>query len=192
MTWKLVPTEPTEEMLKAIRDAGYDGNELAIRADYKAMLAAAPQPPSEPIYEVWNRTDYPSHWETVDKDEYDREKNPEDKRIIYEHPPKPDTEELEALQKERDKWKRKAELPMKYKRMTFNAELQNQLTRCRAVMEQAVKALERYSDHYECEDTFYSCPAHESAWEERKGECCCGADKANEALTALREALKEE
>ena len=47
------------------------------------------------------------------------------------------------------------------------------------------EALLRFDTHYECEDTFYSCPSHETAWEDRKGECCCGADGANEAIEAF-------
>ena len=47
------------------------------------------------------------------------------------------------------------------------------------------EALLRFETHYECEDTFYSCPSHETAWEDRKGKCCCGADGANEAIEAF-------
>lgn len=47
--WKLVPVEPTPEMLKAAFDAlenyPLEGN---IRRHYRAMLAAAPTPPADP------------------------------------------------------------------------------------------------------------------------------------------------
>lgn len=46
--WQLVPVNPTPEMVKAIRDSGYDGNTVAILVDYKAMLAAAPKPEATP------------------------------------------------------------------------------------------------------------------------------------------------
>ena len=42
--WKLVPVEPTEEML----DAGYFTNHGANRGIYRAMLAAAPAAPARP------------------------------------------------------------------------------------------------------------------------------------------------
>jgi hypothetical protein len=40
---------------------------------------------SEPIYQIWVRDDYPSHWEDVPFDEYQRVKDPDDKRVLYEH-----------------------------------------------------------------------------------------------------------
>lgn len=54
--WQLVPKEPTEEMVQALKDGsdtGDDGEDLKrtvydyIRLEYKAMLAAAPQPPKQ-------------------------------------------------------------------------------------------------------------------------------------------------
>ena len=45
--WKLVPVEPTEEMLW-VAARHYESNEYTgVRSTYKAMLAAAPQP--EPV-----------------------------------------------------------------------------------------------------------------------------------------------
>ena len=49
--WRLVPEEPTEDMLSAAKDcqdADYrDGYESELFYAYKAMLSAAPQPPSK-------------------------------------------------------------------------------------------------------------------------------------------------
>ena len=41
--WKTVPVEPTPEMIAAAYAGGHGGGP---GADYAAMLAAAPQPPS--------------------------------------------------------------------------------------------------------------------------------------------------
>ena len=40
--------------------------------------------------------------------------------------------QIAELERERDVWKRKAELPMKYKRMTYNAELQKEIEALKA------------------------------------------------------------
>ena len=45
--WKLVPVEPTEEMVEAGFDAVPGAHEGFIRARWRCMLAAAPQPPSQ-------------------------------------------------------------------------------------------------------------------------------------------------
>lgn len=42
--WKLVPVEPTIEMIYAAQVEGHGGDNSEVIADYKAMLAAAPQP----------------------------------------------------------------------------------------------------------------------------------------------------
>jgi len=42
--WKLVPVEPTIEMIYAAQVEGHCGDDSEVIADYKAMLAAAPQP----------------------------------------------------------------------------------------------------------------------------------------------------
>ena len=65
------------------------------------------------------------------------------------------------------------------------------MTTLREAAQQALKALEMHSQHYESDDTFSSCPASESAWEGHKGECDCGADEANAAIAALRAALEQ-
>ena len=57
------------------------------------------------------------------------------------------------------------------------------------ILEEAIAILNRYKDHYECDDTFYSCPASDSAWESRSGECCCGADAVNAVLPELQALL---
>ena len=45
--WKLVPVEPTKEMVEAGFDAVPGTFEGIIRARWRCMLAAAPQPPSQ-------------------------------------------------------------------------------------------------------------------------------------------------
>ena len=45
--WKLVPVEPTKEMVEAGFDAVPGAHEGFIRARWRCMLAAAPQPPSQ-------------------------------------------------------------------------------------------------------------------------------------------------
>ena len=82
----------TEELaLEVAREMG-DMNPWGI-TEFATRLLDKIAEQSKPIYEVWNQDDYPSHWEEVDKDEYDRTKNPDDKRIIYLHPPKPESVE---------------------------------------------------------------------------------------------------
>jgi hypothetical protein len=45
--WKLVPVEPTEEMIEAgVGGGARIGQKIAMRSDYRAMLAVAPSPPS--------------------------------------------------------------------------------------------------------------------------------------------------
>jgi hypothetical protein len=39
---------------------------------------------SEPIYQIWITHDYPSRWEDVPLEEFQRVKNPDDKRVLYE------------------------------------------------------------------------------------------------------------
>lgn len=57
----------------------------------------------------------------------------------------------------------------------------------------ALEALEMHNQHYECDDSFYSCPAHEeNDWREGSRECTCGADEANAAIIALQAALEQE
>ena len=49
--WKLMPIEPTEEMLRAMTDpfiAINGDNRTAFESAYKAMLAAAPKPEAKP------------------------------------------------------------------------------------------------------------------------------------------------
>lgn len=48
MKWKLVPVEPTEEMLKA----SSRGDANRARIYYRAMLSAAPEPDDETIKEL--------------------------------------------------------------------------------------------------------------------------------------------
>lgn len=40
--WKLVPVEPTEDVLEAIHNGGYVGDDQELRWFYQSMLAAAP------------------------------------------------------------------------------------------------------------------------------------------------------
>ncbi len=44
-TWKAVPVEPTEKMLKQAWDECANGDEATYRIAYRAMLAAAPEKP---------------------------------------------------------------------------------------------------------------------------------------------------
>ena len=44
--WKLVPVEPTEEILDVMFDAGIDRHDGDLTILYRAILAAAPTPPS--------------------------------------------------------------------------------------------------------------------------------------------------
>lgn len=110
---------------------------------------------------------------------------------LFAHPPKPDTEELEELRKERDeledaitsffdrditsaKTSLAQEMCIRGIKVRYMCE---QLTRYREVMEQAVEALE-------------SC----DIFEDLSGDMRQGFNvtKCKKALTALREALKEE
>lgn len=45
--WKLVPLEPTPEMLDALAEYIASNRSLYESGLYKAMLAAAPQPPAD-------------------------------------------------------------------------------------------------------------------------------------------------
>ncbi|MBI8610318.1 hypothetical protein JEZ48_16930 [Pseudomonas aeruginosa] len=45
--WKLVPVEPTEDVLDAIHNGGYVGDDQELRWFYQAILAAAPAPGGE-------------------------------------------------------------------------------------------------------------------------------------------------
>lgn len=45
--WKLVPVEPTEDVLEAIHNGGYVGDDQELRWFYQAILAAAPAPGGE-------------------------------------------------------------------------------------------------------------------------------------------------
>lgn len=45
--WKLVPVEPTEDMVAAGFDAVPSAHEGLIRARWRCMIAVAPQPPSQ-------------------------------------------------------------------------------------------------------------------------------------------------
>lgn len=40
--FRLVPVEPTDEMVKAAFESGFEGTEEHLRKDYRAMLAASP------------------------------------------------------------------------------------------------------------------------------------------------------
>lgn len=42
--WKLVPVEPTEDVLEAIHNGGYVGDDQELRWFYQSILAAAPAP----------------------------------------------------------------------------------------------------------------------------------------------------
>jgi len=57
MKWKLVPVEPTQEIIKAIADERTIGSFIGMtRREYLAALKAAPQPPAlsdERIMEIW-------------------------------------------------------------------------------------------------------------------------------------------
>ncbi|WP_207929609.1 hypothetical protein [Pseudomonas aeruginosa] len=45
--WKLVPVEPTEDVLEAIHNGGYVGDDQELRWFYQSILAAAPAPGGE-------------------------------------------------------------------------------------------------------------------------------------------------
>ncbi|MDI3904631.1 hypothetical protein ACVZDO_27135 [Pseudomonas aeruginosa] len=45
--WKLVPVEPTEDVLEAIHNGGYVGDDQELRQFYQAILDAAPAPGGE-------------------------------------------------------------------------------------------------------------------------------------------------
>ena len=199
MTWKLVPEEPTKEML----DAGFEcGKSAPAYLVYTTMLAAAPQPSSEPVAWMVETTNGNLHtldpnreanWLAFDLAEFKHNKANAlavvKETPLFIHPPKPDTEELEALRAElrrinnvascgtTDSWmslsdddKRKwfaQSIHTDAEKAKIIKEQDYQLTRYRAVMEQAaefIDTLEFADDDTEC----------------------------NNVITALREALKEE
>ncbi|EPO7724306.1 hypothetical protein [Pseudomonas aeruginosa] len=45
--WKMVPVEPTEDVLEAIHNGGYVGDDQELRWFYQSILAAAPAPGGE-------------------------------------------------------------------------------------------------------------------------------------------------
>jgi hypothetical protein len=59
MKWKLVPVEPTEEMLDELGDDGYNTKEVKRR--YKSALISAPPVPEELVLKVAQIID-PSGW----------------------------------------------------------------------------------------------------------------------------------
>lgn len=71
--WKLVPIEPTREMIRAGAFAGTDTFNAPPADAYVAMLAAAPTPTAqegEPVYQVLRKEGW--DWDTVSGDEYKR------------------------------------------------------------------------------------------------------------------------
>ena len=53
--FRLVPVEPTDEMIKAAFESGFEGTEDHLRKDYRAMLAASPAPAPQPISQDQDR-----------------------------------------------------------------------------------------------------------------------------------------
>lgn len=45
--WKLVPVEPTEDLLEAIHNGGYVGDDQELRQFYQSILDAVPSPGGE-------------------------------------------------------------------------------------------------------------------------------------------------
>lgn len=77
MEWKLVPVEPTPEMLKAVSVADCHNFELSWAEGYKAMLNAAPAPDVQPAI-------YPEEAREMGLEEVP----------YYTHPPAEDVQEL--------------------------------------------------------------------------------------------------
>jgi hypothetical protein len=82
--WKLVPVEPTEDMMYEL--TGSDNWNVASRL-WQAALAAAPAPPAqedEPVYQI---NIGPDKWWDVDKGAFDQITiNAPPKRVLYTHP----------------------------------------------------------------------------------------------------------
>ena len=96
---------------------------------------------SEPV--AWKDTLRTEHGDGMEENEpvllgYAGWETLPDHTDLYLRPPKPDTEYLEALRKEKDYWEKNAN--------EMNATWKKKLTHCRAVMEQAVEALSGVTD----------------------------------------------
>ena len=67
---KLVPVEPTEEMMSILLDAGLDLHDDGLKDVYSDLLAAAPQQAAEPVGYVFRRSICSDH-DPADCEEYD-------------------------------------------------------------------------------------------------------------------------
>ena len=104
---------------------------------------------------------------------------PEKGTLLYTHPPKPDTEELEALRRDRNGWKDVADMGEK-----IIASRDEQLTRYRAVMEQAVEAISQIG-----QSLSWHCFGECRGWHDYLPEARDAAERGKEAITALSECL---
>lgn len=71
-----------KQALEALEQSDVEGRNKVLR-NLRAAIETAEK--AEPVYQVWERFEYPSHWRDTDEQEYNREKE-DDRRILYTHP----------------------------------------------------------------------------------------------------------
>ena len=71
-----------KQALEALEQSDVEGRNKVLR-NLRAAIETAKK--EEPVYQVWERFEYPSHWRDTDEQEYNREKE-DDRRILYTHP----------------------------------------------------------------------------------------------------------
>ena len=94
VAWKLVPTEPTEEMLKAMDECSKEGYDERLYAGhaasvYMAAIDAAPEQPAqqqEPVYWQWRRKDQPWSLEYTFNSEVQVTTKDSERRALYTSP----------------------------------------------------------------------------------------------------------
>ena len=167
---KLIDREPTLEMIGAARF--YKEGTHTLACAWRAMYDAAPEVKQEPVAIVGEL--YPQT-----KLELNRRGIPVG-AFLYTFPPDAQAEITKRDERIKE-LKNKAELPMKYKRMQFNAELQKE------VAKQAAEIARLNAVIAKCHSAISQC----KQWQEGTNTLTChNHDAVEDALTAIKEIEK--